>query len=333
MTSKMVEEHVGVSTSRHMLLMDPNVQLLLNHLLSRDKAELIPDFDAKYGPRFVEVEMIIQETPAGAREFLEKLAHAKVLERRFHEKYTVCPVCRSPDVPVKYKCPNCKSFEIQQKSLLEHVACGMIGKDEVFKKGDRQVCPRCNREFLESGLSIRQVGTWFDCRLCGKAFDLPISEHVCRTCKHNFTVEAGVLLDSFSYGILKDAEKEFREGSMFLKPLKDVLESADFSVKIPGLLRGTSGTDHSFALTASRKFAGKEEILVMDVVSSDGLADENPVIAMFAKRYDINPDRSILVAIPGIRNGAKRLASLYRIDLVEATSASEATEKLRALVE
>jgi transposase-like protein len=312
--------------------MEPNVQLILNHMLGRQKAELVPEFDVKLGPRFVAVETIAGQNSADARRFLEKLADAKILERRFHEKYMACPACRSTDVPVKYNCPRCQSFEIQQKALWEHIACGVIDKEGAFKKGNEVKCPRCGREIVDTKLGIRQVGTWFECRACAKAFDLPTLEHVCRNCGRKFTVEDGILLDSYSYVIVKEAEKEFREGTLFLRPLKDALEALNFTVRIPGMLRGASGMEHVFTLTASRRHEGKDEVVVMDVVSSEGPADENPVIGLFAKKYDTNPDRSILVAIPAVGNGGKRLASLYRIDVIETVSASEATGKLKSLI-
>jgi hypothetical protein len=53
---------------------------------------------------------------------------------------------------------------------------------------------------------------------------------------------------------------------------------------------------------------------------------------MFAKIFDATPDRACLVAIPKMSENGRKLASLYKIDLVEAKNQNMAIESLKSCV-
>jgi hypothetical protein len=79
----------------------------------------------------------------------------------------------------------------------------------------------------------------------------------------------------------------------------------------------------------------KRNITVIDLATStDDIVSEQPVIAMFAKIYDVSPDKACLVAIPRMSENGKKLAALYKIELVEAKDQKEVIEALeKACVE
>jgi len=68
---------------------------------------------------------------------------------------------------------------------------------------------------------------------------------------------------------------------------------------------------------------------VLDVIASDKEIDEVPVASMYAKIFDVSPSQSILVAIPGLKDKAKRLAALYRISIVEAENSQRAADQIK----
>jgi hypothetical protein len=45
---------------------------------------------------------------------------------------------------------------------------------------------------------------------------------------------------------------------------------------------------------------------------------------LFAKIYDVAPDRACLIAIPKINENGKKMAKLYNITLIEARNPKEA---------
>ncbi len=139
------------------------------------------------------------------------------------------------------------------------------------------------------------------------------------------------MVDVWSYSVTSDAKESFSSGSLYLRPLRLILEEFDYRVAIPGSIKGVSGNEHIFDLAAFRG-EGNTELLVVDIYASGGVVDEAPIIKMFAKRYDTNPKHSIIMAIPEMSAKAKSLASLYHIEVLEAANAAEAVEKLRSLV-
>ncbi|MFQ5999948.1 MAG: hypothetical protein ACE5J6_04140, partial [Candidatus Bathyarchaeia archaeon] len=75
----------------------------------------------------------------------------------------------------------------------------------------------------------------------------------------------------------------------------------------------------------------KRNITVIDLATStDDIVSEQPVIAMFAKIYDVSPDRACLVAIPKMSENGKKLAALYKIKLIEAKDQNDAIKALKA---
>jgi hypothetical protein len=318
-----------VVASKPLILFEPKFVLLANYLLTGSSQELQPTPDAVGGFRYVEAEKIAGDDPATTKKWLEELASSGVLERRFVSKLVTCPKCGSSDTPIQYCCSYCRSIDIDKKLLFEHFACGVIEKEDNFKKGDQLECPRCGRQLGELGITHKAVGTWFLCRSCLKSFDRPQSFHVCRNCRNFFVVEDSVMTDVFAYRLSKDAEAQLKSGGVFLKPLKDVLENLGYDVAIAAVLRGASGTNHQFDLVGTRDDGPAKEVVAIDVVASDGFVEDSSVTTMFAKRYDANPSKSVLVVIPAIRESGKKLAALYKIVLIEAGNASEAVDKLR----
>jgi hypothetical protein len=63
--------------------------------------------------------------------------------------------------------------------------------------------------------------------------------------------------------------------------------------------------------------------------STEGVVLEQPVIALFAKSYDVSPDSAYLIVIPKMNDNGKRMAELYNIQIVEAKSHKEATKALK----
>ena len=73
----------------------------------------------------------------------------------------------------------------------------------------------------------------------------------------------------------------------------------------------------------------KENVIVIDLATStQDFVSEEPVIGLFAKIYDVSPDRACLIAIPKMNENGKKLASLYKITLIEAKDEKEVIQNL-----
>jgi transcription elongation factor Elf1 len=305
-------------------------QLLLSKFVSGELSRLDPVYDPKYGYRYPVVEKIAGD-PSSADEFLRHLSEAGVLERELYDKIVYCPSCSSANVSIHYCCPYCKSFNVKKSSLIEHIPCGYIDTEDRFLAEDKLVCPKCGKELTKPDVDHRRAGVWCACNGCGKSFDIPVPSHFCRDCRQNFTFEEALYKDVYCYRLSEDVMRKAALGWVLIAPIREFLQERGFEVESPGFLKGKSGSSHMFDVTASRGFG--LGVTVIDLATStDDVVSEESVIAMFAKVYDVTPNRACLIAIPKMSENGKRLAALYKIKLIEAKDQNEAIKALEACI-
>jgi transcription elongation factor Elf1 len=310
------------------LYKDPNVQVFLSKFLSGEIAELKPTFDPKVGYRYVEVEAILGDT-SKVEDFLNRLYEAKVIERKLYDKILYCPTCGSQNISTHYCCPYCKSFNIQKGSLIEHIKCGYMDVEENFRKGGKLVCPKCREELKKPDVDYRKAGIWCTCKDCGKSFDIPVTRHFCRECQTDFTFEDVEIRDVYAYTLNEEVKGEITAGWIFVAPIKEFLVESGFEVEAPAFLKGKSGANHMFDIAAYQKEITKK-VTVMDVATAtEDIVSEQPVIALFAKIYDVAPDSAFLIAIPKLNDNAKKMAELYNIKVIEAKDSKEVMKALK----
>ncbi|MBS7632547.1 hypothetical protein KEJ15_02845 [Candidatus Bathyarchaeota archaeon] len=310
------------------LYKDKNTQILINKFLSGELAELQPVYDPKIGYHYPIVEAIIGDS-ASADGFLDKLGQAGILKKKLYDKIIHCPKCGSANVSARYCCPYCKSFDIQKSSLIEHVKCGYMDIEEHFSKGAKLICPRCHDELKKPDLDYRRAGVWCTCRECNKSFDIPVTTHFCRNCEANSSFEDAIVKDVYAYSLNEEVKREAPSGWVVITPIRDFLQENGFAVESPAFLKGKSGANHVFDLAA---FKGEDErkIAVIDLATSvEEIVTEQPVIALFAKIYDVSPDHAYLIAIPAINENGKKMAELYNIKVIEARNQKEAIKALK----
>src|SRR5947199_391795 len=141
-----------------------------------------------------------------------------------------------------------------------------------------------------------------------------------------FTIRDTGFVNVYAYRVSSEAEEEFKRSYLVMKPIGLVLEDFQFKVDMPGQIAGRSGALHRFDAVATK---GSSEVVVLDVIASDKEIDEVPVASMYAKIFDVSPSQSILVAIPGLTDRAKRLAALYRVSIVEAENSQRAADQIK----
>ena len=261
-------------------------------------------------------------------DFLSELSKVGILNRELYDKTLFCPNCGSPKISIRYNCPHCNSFNVRKSALIEHLPCGYIDTEDRFEKEESLVCPRCGKELKKPDIDYRKAGIWCTCNNCKKSFDIPVPSHFCRECHSRFTFEDGLYKDAYSYTLTEEAKKEASLGWILIAPIKEFLERSSFEVEAPGFLKGKSGASHMFDITAYRKGDSKDVTVIDLATSSEEVVSEQPVIAMFAKIYDVAPDNACLIAIPKINENGKKMAKLYNITMIEAKNQNEAVRAL-----
>ena len=311
------------------LYKDSKVQLLISKFVSGELGEFKPVYDPKHGFSYPLVEEFVRNGDS-TDEFLQKLFEGGVLKRKLYDKIIFCPSCSSANVSIQYNCPHCKSFDIKKSALIEHIKCGYIDTEDHFQKGDKLICPRCKKELTVPDVDHHKAGVWCTCNQCAKSFDIPVPAHFCRECEENFSFDESIYKDVYSYSLTPEAAKEVTLGWIMIGPIMEFLEGMGFKVESPGFLDGKSGTRHKFDLTVVS--SEKKKITAIDIASSDDFVSEQSVISMFAKIFDVTPEKACLVAIPKMSENGRKLSALYKIDLIEAKNQIAAIEALKACV-
>ncbi|MBC7129703.1 hypothetical protein H5T51_00595 [Candidatus Bathyarchaeota archaeon] len=313
--------------ARAELYKDSKTQCLLSLFLSGELTELKPVFDPRVGYRYPAVEAILANE-AGVESFLNKLNEAGILEIQLYDRIIFCPKCGSQSVSTHYCCPYCESFNIKKSSLIEHVKCGYMGVEENFKKGGKLFCPKCKSEITLSK-DYRKAGIWCTCNECGKSFDMPLTKHFCRDCQEIFTFEEIEFKDIYVYRLNEKVKNEIAPNLTFIGPVREFLLENGFDVEAPAFLKGKSGATHIFDIAVYR---GNEKkcLAVMDIATShEEVITEQPVIALFAKIYDVSPESAYLIAIPELNENAKKMAELYNIKIIEGKSANDVISAIK----
>ncbi len=309
------------------LYKDHKVQLLISKFVSGELNSLNPIYDPKQGFAYPNIASLVGDS--NAEEFLEKLYEGGVLNRKLYDKIIYCPSCNSANVSIHYTCPNCKSFDVKKSALIEHIKCGYIDTEDHFQKEEKLMCPRCNKELTSPDLDYHKAGVWCTCNHCKKSFDIPSPVHFCRDCQYKFTFDEATYKDIYSYHLTPEAAKEANLGWMMISPIMEFLEDLNFEVESPGFLDGESGTRHMFDMTAISP-GNKRNVTAIDLATSaDSAVSEQAVISMFAKIFDTRPERACLVAIPKMSENGRKLAALYKIELIEAKNQNVVIEALK----
>jgi hypothetical protein len=310
------------------LYRDHDVQIFLSKFLSGEIKTLEPVYDSEAGYRYPVVETIVGEA-SRVEPFLNNLCEAGVLEKKLYDKIIFCPKCSRADVSIHYCCPFCKSYNIQKSSLIEHVKCGYMDIEEKFCDEDKCVCPKCQEELRKIDVDYRKAGIWCTCKDCGKSFDIPIPAHFCRTCRATSTFEEAIIKDVYSYTLKENVTAESSLNWFLVADIREFLIKEGLTVESPSLLEGKSGANHSFDIVAYKGDKSKKAIVVDLAISTGTVVSEQPVIALFAKIFDVSPERAYLIAIPKLSENGKKMTELYKIRAIEAKNQEEAIASLK----
>lgn len=289
---------------------EDEVEELLRKLIRKGVLELRPTLD-KVGVRYVEAEETWSVDSAQAKSTLTSLEKKGVLKSEFLERVLTCPHCGSPEVHSKYACPRCKSDNVEFTELIEHMKCGYIGPKDTFAKEEILVCPRCQTVLIEKTVDHRVIGNFYQCEKCAYRFDKPDVLHFCQNCGTTSTHQTAKYIKLFGYRVSDEAIREFQKELPILKNIKKVLSDRGFKVQVHAKVAGASGVESPFDI-----FAEKDGVHLVIDVSVGG--DKNDIIALLAKKVDVNPTRAVIV---DLSNGDElaNLGKVYNIAVLKTS--------------
>jgi hypothetical protein len=132
---------------------------------------------------------------------------------------------------------------------------------------------------------------------------------------------------------VKDSTKSGSSASEFVfVAINNFLEKKGWKVESPAIIKGKSGAEYSFDIAAF-KGSKKDKPIVIDVrVSSEEIVAEQPVVALFAKIFDVSPKKSVLVTVPKLSKNGKKMAKLYNIQIIEAKNQTQVIDRLKEIL-
>jgi len=152
----------------------------------------------------------------------------------------------------------------------------------------------------------------------------------CQACKASFRWGEVSVRPVYSYALSEDAVERFA-GGLIVRPIMDFLVKRGYEITSPGTLKGESEVLHVFDVLAYN-VEHPDRVIALDFFASDRPVGEDRVISMFAKVYDANPPRSVLVVFPGLTMKARRLAEQYELEVVESSDLDSLWKDLRQVI-
>ena len=302
-------------------------EVLKNSLVRGGNDILKPIFDPFYGYRFPKIEEIVGG-PEETFNALEELASEGVLIKKHFRNHLQCPYCGSLNLNALPTCLNCGSFNVKKTSLVEHLRCGYIGSEELFRKDGKLVCPSCGMELKRLGEDYRNVGTWFECKDCGLKFDTLNISLACLNCGKVFPVRDSNIKEFYIYVLSEEMEKRRIKEEELVKPVVLLFEEEGYIVSPTGVVTGVSGASHRFDVVAEKD---GERVLV-DIIRSNQAVGEFSVLHVFVKSLDVGNSKSILIVIPDLTETASKLANQYNLKIIKAKNIKEAVTNLREIL-
>lgn len=252
---------------------------------------------------------------------------------------------------VRSQCPECGSLGAERHKVLEHFPCGMIDREENFRaeNGDL-VCPKCNKRLELIGMDYRSLGAMFVCQSCGALNKELATSLKCPKCGYVARPEEESEVYLFAYALNPAMGAKLKQ---YVKPVQTVanfFDSSGYTVFTPAMVKGKSGTEHTFDMLVLDRTAlknqfltpspgansendevGKRMKLIVEILVSDVPIKLEEVTTIYGKINDVSY-QSVLIAIPSLADSARSYATAYGMKVVEAPNVDVAVSKLSATI-
>jgi len=310
-------------SEKEALLVNQEVQSVVQRMVDLGVYLITPRLDTK-GLTYPALSNVFPDkSESEIDDFLGKLRSAGILKSKLLDKVIVCPTCGSPSVYSKYNCPRCSSFDIGKASIIEHVRCGYIGSKEKFQKGTLLICPKCKNTVGE--VDYRKIGTSFECNSCGSRFEAPRMSQKCNSCDDVFTYKEARYEPIFEFELSEETKRSVAKGTLPLGSIVTTLKEAGFEVGLKSDLIGKSGATHNFDIVARKGSA-------LVVANFTFEPKEEDIIGLFAKKYDVDPTFTLLIALTPPSKEEEAVSKAYAVTIVSSSGSRSIGEQIIDLV-
>lgn len=158
------------------------------------------------------------------RALLEELTASELLSRRPFDRVHFCASCGSSRLNVREECPECRSSNLSEESLVHHYRCAFQAEETRFLDGRDLVCPKCHKELRHYGVDYDKPGSVFLCGGCGACSPEPTVGFLCLDCGGHTKGDAVETRPWYHYDITPDGVAALQSGILPHSTLESVLE-------------------------------------------------------------------------------------------------------------
>ena len=291
-------------------------QILLLEIEKLPDKTIKPVVDFNESSLFYPILSKVGESPDNI-EYLEELVTEGVLTKQVYEKLIICP--NHPNAyssSVRLYCPKCNSLNVDKLNLYEHKRCGYITESTAydFAKEKNPTCPSCKKQVVDFKKEIRMPAMWHQCLDCHDKFDNAIVKMYCRQHEHDFDINSGQFVTSYSYR-LKDYDAPITSDDEKLQnDLEKLLSEFNFNTEFKASIKGKSGNSHKIPIYAKNNSTG--ETIAIFVNRSPENLSHSDVNSILIPILDIGPRHTLLLAKSGVDEDVKPIAKQYGIDII-----------------
>jgi hypothetical protein len=305
---------------------DPEIQRVITYYLRSGGRSLEPEFGMDRIPRYP------VETESGDRTMigqplLQRMADMGMLTESMFERIVSCPICGVPsNVYLRFKCAQCGSIDISINRMIEHLQCGTIHQENVFRVGKNLICPTCKKLLQDPG-EYRVIGVVCSCNNCHAHFEDPSESFFCRKCNNDFTLPKAIVVDVRAYAMTKDALSEARR-FMGVNTLSKVLSDNGVQVRSPPIVAGPT-KEVVFSLIVQKD----AKTVAVDISQGDIEVEVEPVLELYVKTLEAAPSAAIFGAVPALSKRARDVAAMHNILVAEGATPAKMAEKVLEIVQ
>jgi hypothetical protein len=305
---------------------DPEIQSVIIHYLHSGGESLEPEFGGDRIPRY-RVETESGDSKMIGQPVLQRMADMGMLTGSLFERIVSCPICGVPShVYLRFKCTQCGSIDISINQMIEHLQCGTIHQENVFRVGHNLICPTC-KKLLQGPDDYRVIGVVCSCNNCHAHFEDPSESFFCRKCSNDFTLPKAIVADVYAYSMTKDALSEAGR-FMGVNTLKKMLLDNGILIRSSPVMVGPN-KEMAFSLIIQKD----ARTVAVDVAQSDVEVEVEPVLELYVKTLEATPSAAIFGAVPALSKRARDVASLHNILVAEGETPAKMAEKVIEIVQ
>ncbi|MCW3983415.1 MAG: hypothetical protein NWE96_05410 [Candidatus Bathyarchaeota archaeon] len=121
-----------------------------------------------------------------------------------------CATCNGQSFEFYLQCPQCESRLLNRGEIIEHFSCGYVDFDTNFKRDDKLVCLKCNKDLKQIGVDYRRVGVGYSCAN-RHLFSTPRIVFVCSKCKEQFDFSEAKLEKQYIYELTEKGKHQLSQ--------------------------------------------------------------------------------------------------------------------------